>query len=47
MLLKLLPGSDKAPLEGDAVSEARRQDEYGRPAIKVLMTAAGSKTREG
>ncbi len=45
--VKSIPGSDKAPLEGEAVSEARQDyDEHGRPAIKVQMTASGSKTWE-
>ncbi|MFN8251294.1 MAG: protein translocase subunit SecDF [Ferruginibacter sp.] len=43
--IRTLPGTDKAPLEGEAVSEARQDfDELGRPAIKVLMTPLGSKT---
>ncbi|MGB4845569.1 MAG: protein translocase subunit SecDF [Ferruginibacter sp.] len=43
--VKTLPGSDKAPLEGEGVKEARQDfDERGRPAIKMEMTATGSKT---
>ncbi len=43
--IKSQPGTDKAPLEGDAVAEARQDfDELGRPAIKVQMTPLGSKT---
>ena len=42
--IKTIQGSDKAPLEGEAVSEARQDfDELGRPAIKVQMTPLGSK----
>ncbi|MEI7734682.1 MAG: protein translocase subunit SecDF [Ferruginibacter sp.] len=42
--VKTLLGSDKAPLEGDAVEDARQDyDELGRPAIKVQMTPLGSK----
>jgi SecD/SecF fusion protein len=43
--VKTLLGSDKAPLEGDAVDDARQDyDELGRPAIKVQMTPLGSKS---
>lgn len=43
--IKTIPGSEKAPLEGDGVEEARQDfDERGRPAIKMLMTSIGSKT---
>lgn len=43
--VKTLPGSDKAPLEGDAVEEAKQDfDELGRPAIKMQMSSIGSKT---
>ena len=43
--VKTLPGSDKAPLEGEGVKEARQDfDEKGRPAIKMEMTSAGAKT---
>ncbi len=42
--IKIVPGSERASLEGDAVSEARQDfDEKNKPAIKVQMTAAGSK----
>jgi SecD/SecF fusion protein len=38
-------GTDKAPLEGDAVEEARQDyDEKGQPAIKMTMTPQGGKT---
>jgi SecD/SecF fusion protein len=38
-------GSEKAPLEGDGVDEARQDyDEFGKPAIKMIMTSVGSKT---
>lgn len=43
--VKTLPGSDKAPLEGDAIDEAKQDfDELGRPAIKMQMNSIGSKT---
>jgi SecD/SecF fusion protein len=43
--IKTLPGSEKAPLEGDGVEEAKQDyDEYGKPAIKMTMTSTGSKT---
>lgn len=43
--VKTLPGSDRAPLEGEGVREARQDfDEKGRPAIKMEMTSTGSKT---
>ena len=42
--VKTLPGSEKAPLEGDAVEEAKQDfDEMGKPAIKMVMTNVGSK----
>ncbi len=38
-------GTDKAPLEGEGVEEARQDfDERGNPAIKMTMTNVGSKT---
>ncbi len=43
--VKTLPGSEKAPLEGDGVKIARQDfDEKGKVAIKMEMTATGSKT---
>jgi SecD/SecF fusion protein len=43
--IKMQPGSDKAPLEGDAISKAGADfDEYGKPAIKMQMNPLGSKT---
>ncbi len=43
--VKLQPGTDKAPLEGEGVREARQDfDERGRAAIKMEMTSTGSKT---
>ncbi len=43
--VKTIPGSDKAPLEGDGVEEAKQDfDEFGRPAIKMQMSSTGSKT---
>lgn len=42
--VKLQTGTDKAPLEGEAVREARQDfDEKGRPAIKMEMTEIGAK----
>lgn len=43
--VKLVPGSEKAPLEGDAVQSAGADyDQLGRPAIKMQMTPAGAQT---
>ena len=43
--VKMQPGTDKAPLEGEGVEEARQDyDEQGRPAIKMIMTPLGTKT---
>ncbi|MEY2917491.1 MAG: protein translocase subunit SecDF, partial [Bacteroidota bacterium] len=43
--VKMQPGTDKAPLEGEGVEEARADyDEVGRPAIKMQMTPLGTKT---
>ena len=43
--VKTLTGSDKAPLEGEGVAEARQDfDEKSRPSIKMEMTSTGSKT---
>ena len=43
--VKTQPGTDKAPLEGDGVDEAHADfDEMGRPAIKMTMTGAGTRT---
>ncbi|MFT3907829.1 MAG: protein translocase subunit SecDF [Ferruginibacter sp.] len=42
--IKTITGSEKAPLEGTSVEEAKQDfDELGRPAIKMQMTTAGSK----
>jgi len=42
--VKTITGSEKASLEGDGVEEARQDyDEMGKPAIKMVMTNAGSK----
>jgi SecD/SecF fusion protein len=44
-VVKTLPGSDKAPLEGEGVKEARQDfDEKGKPAIKMEMTSIGART---
>jgi len=43
--VKTQPGTDKAPLEGEGVKEARQDfDENGRVAIKMEMTNTGTKT---
>ncbi|MEP7238429.1 MAG: protein translocase subunit SecDF [Ferruginibacter sp.] len=43
--VKTLPGSNKAPLEGEGVREARQDfDEKGKAAIKMEMTSTGAKT---
>jgi SecD/SecF fusion protein len=43
--VKTMPGSSKAPLEGEGVKEARQDfDEKGKPAIKMEMTSTGAKT---
>lgn len=43
--VKTQPGSDKAPLEGEGVEEARQDyDEKGSPAIKMVMTPSGART---
>lgn len=42
--IKTIPGTDKAKLEGDGVEESRQDyDERGRPAIKMVMTPAGTR----
>jgi SecD/SecF fusion protein len=42
--VKMQPGTDKAPLEGESIEEARQDyDEVGKPAIKLQMTPLGSK----
>lgn len=43
--VKTQPGTDRAPLEGEGVEEARQDyDEVGRPAIKMTMTPLGTRT---
>ncbi|MEO6253099.1 MAG: protein translocase subunit SecDF [Ferruginibacter sp.] len=43
--VKTLPGTDKAPLEGEGVKEARQDfDDKGKAAIKMEMTTVGSNT---
>jgi len=43
--VKTQPGTDKAPLEGEGVEEARQDyDEKGSPAIKMVMTPSGART---
>ena len=42
--VKTLPGTEKAPLEGEGVSKSwQANDEKGRPSIKMEMTTSGSK----
>jgi SecD/SecF fusion protein len=44
-VVKTMPGTDKAPLEGEGVKEARQDfDEKGKPSIKMEMTSIGAKT---
>ncbi len=43
--VKMQTGTEKAPLEGESVREARQDfDDKGRPAIKMEMTETGAKT---
>ncbi len=43
--LEKMPGTDKAPMEGESVDQATQSyDEKGRPSIKMQMTTMGSKT---
>ncbi len=43
--IKTVPGSDKAPLEGDGVSDSKQSyDQSGRPSISMQMNPIGSKT---
>lgn len=43
--VKTQPGTERAPLEGEGVEEARQDyDEVGRPAIKMTMTPLGTRT---
>jgi SecD/SecF fusion protein len=43
--VKKMPGTDKAPLEGEGVREAyQAYDEKGRASIKMEMTSIGAKT---
>lgn len=43
--IKTMPGSEKAPLEGDAVSNAVQQyDQVGKPSISMQMNPTGTKT---
>lgn len=45
--IKTQLGSDKAPLEGEGVREARQDfDEYGKACIKMEMTGSGANTWE-
>ena len=43
--VKTLPGTEKAPLEGEGVSSAKQaNDERGKTSIKMEMTSIGAKT---
>ena len=43
--IKMVPGSEKAKLEGEGVEESGQSyDDKGRPSIKMQMTSIGSKT---
>lgn len=43
--IKTMPGSDKAPLEGDGVQSASQQfDQNGRPSISMQMNPIGTNT---
>ncbi len=43
-VIKILLGSDKAQLEGEAIDEAKQDfDDKGRPAIKMSMNSIGAK----
>ena len=43
--IKTQAGTEKAPLEGEGVEEAKQDyDELGKPAIKMNMTSVGAKT---
>ena len=43
--IKMQPGTERAPLEGEGIEEARSDyDERGRPSIKMQMTPVGTKT---
>ncbi|MBP6022857.1 SecDF P1 head subdomain-containing protein, partial [Ferruginibacter sp.] len=43
--VKTQTGTERAPLEGEGVEEARQDyDEVGRPAIKMIMTPLGTRT---
>ncbi len=43
--IKMVPGSEKAKLEGEGVEESGQSyDDKGRPSIKMQMTPIGSKT---
>jgi SecD/SecF fusion protein len=42
--IKTIPGSDKAPLEGDAVAEAKADFQEGKPGIIMQMSPLGTKT---
>jgi len=42
--VKIVPGTDKAPLEGESVEDANLDyDEMGRPSIRMKMTPLGAK----
>lgn len=42
--IKTVPGSEKAPLEGDAVTDASQQyDQLGKPSVNIKMNPTASK----
>lgn len=42
--IKTVPGSDKAPLEGDGVQDSKQSyDQFGRPSISMQMNPIGTK----
>ncbi|RYY70355.1 MAG: protein translocase subunit SecDF [Chitinophagaceae bacterium] len=42
--IKTVPGSEKAPLEGDAVTDASQQyDQMGKPSVNIKMNPTASK----
>lgn len=42
--IKTIPGSNKAPLEGDAITDASQQyDQMGKPSVNIKMNPAASR----
>ncbi|RYY67178.1 MAG: protein translocase subunit SecD, partial [Chitinophagaceae bacterium] len=43
--IKTVPGTDKAPLEGDAVTDASQQyDQMGKPSVNIKMNPTAART---